>query len=74
MPSPIGLLAIADQPRGEVTGAWGMNGLFTVAGGLGSVLLSLFFGFNTAVYTALLLYARALPIFRPVRDRQFAPT
>jgi hypothetical protein len=37
------------------------------------VLLSLFLGFNAAVYTALLLYALALLIFRPMRDSHFAP-
>jgi hypothetical protein len=68
MPFPIGVLAIADKPRGAVAWAWGMNGLFTVVGGLGSVLLSLFFGFNTAIYVALALYALALLIYRPMRD------
>jgi spermidine synthase len=72
MPFPIGVLAIADKPRGAVAWAWGMNGLFTVVGGLGSVLLSLFFGFNAAVYTALLLYGLAMLIFRPMRDSQLA--
>jgi hypothetical protein len=41
---------------------WGIDGLFTVVGGLGSVPLSLFFGFNAAIYTALALYALALLI------------
>jgi hypothetical protein len=74
MPFPIGVLAIADKPRGAVAWAWGMNGLFTVVGGLGSVLLSLFFGFNAAIYTALSLYALSLLIFRPMRDSSFAHT
>jgi spermidine synthase len=68
MPFPIGVLAIADKPRGAVAWAWGMNGLFTVVGGLSSVLLSLFFGFNAAIYTALALYAVALLLYRPMRD------
>jgi spermidine synthase len=72
MPFPIGVLAIADKPRGAVAWAWGMNGLFTVVGGLGSVLLSLFFGFNTAIYVALALYALALLIYRPMRDSNVA--
>jgi hypothetical protein len=69
---PIGVLAIVDKPRGAVAWAGGMNGLFTVVGGLGSVLLSLFFGFNAAVYTALSLHALALLIFRPMRDSSVA--
>ena len=72
MPFPIGVLAIADKPRGAVAWAWGMNGLFTVVGGLGSVLLSLIFGFNAAIYTALSLYALSLLVFRPMRDSSFA--
>jgi hypothetical protein len=72
MPFPIGVLAIADKPRGAVAWAWGMNGLFTVVGGLGSVLLSLFFGFNAAIYSALSLYALALLVFRPMRDSRVA--
>jgi spermidine synthase len=74
MPFPIGVLAIADKPNGAVAWAWGMNGLFTVVGGLGSVLLSLFFGFNAAIYIALSLYALALLIFRPMRDSSVAVT
>jgi hypothetical protein len=74
MPFPIGVLAIADKPRGAIAWAWGMNGLFTVVGGLGSVLLSLFIGFNAAIYTALSLYALALLIFRPMRDSRVALT
>ena len=74
MPFPIGVLAIADKPRGAVAWAWGMNGLFTVVGGLGSVLLSLFFGFNAAIYTALSLYAVALLVFRRMRDSRVAVT
>ncbi len=72
MPFPIGVPAITDKPPGAVAWAWGMNGLFTVVGGLGSVLLSLFFGFNAAIYTALSLYALALLIFRPMRDSGLA--
>jgi hypothetical protein len=36
-----------------------MNSLFTVAGGFGSVLLSLFLGFRITLLVALLLYAGA---------------
>jgi hypothetical protein len=70
MPFPLGVLAIADHPRGAVAWAWGMNGLFTVAGGLMSMLLSLWYGFNMAITLALCLYALAMITYRPLRDAQ----
>jgi spermidine synthase len=68
MPFPLGILAIAHQPRGAIAWAWGMNGLFTVIGGLASVLLSLKLGFNLTIVIALALYACALAVFRKMRD------
>jgi spermidine synthase len=68
MPFPLGILAIAHQPRGAIAWAWGMNGLFTVIGGLGSVLLGLELGFNFTIVIALALYACALAVFRKMRD------
>ena len=68
MPFPLGILAIAHQPRGAIAWAWGMNGLFTVVGGLASVVMSLLMGFNFAVLVALVLYAAALGVFRRMRD------
>jgi len=67
MPFPLGILAIAHQPRGAIAWAWGMNGLFTVVGGLLSVLLSVAFGFNAAILFALGLYALAFAVFRKLR-------
>ena len=64
MPFPLGILAIANHPRGAIAWAWGMNGLFTVVGGLGSVLISLVFGFNAAIIVALILYALAFAVFK----------
>src|SRR6202011_3848860 len=49
MPFPLGILAIANQPRGAIAWAWGMNGLFTVIGGLTSVFLGLELGFNFTI-------------------------
>ena len=63
MPFPLGVLAIADRPRGAIAWAWGMNGLCTVVGGLISVLISIFFGFNAAVICALALYGVAWRAF-----------
>jgi hypothetical protein len=67
MPFPLGILAIANRPPGAVAWAWGMNGLFTVAGGLLSVLLSMILGFNTAIVIALVLYAVAFAVFPLLR-------
>ena len=68
MPFPLGILAIANQPRGAIAWAWGMNGLFTVVGGLASVVISLFRGFNFAISVALVLYAVAMVVFASMRD------
>jgi hypothetical protein len=68
MPFPLGVLAIAGQPRGAIAWAWGMNGLFTVVGGLLSVPLSIAFGFNVAILVALGVYALAFGAFRKLRD------
>jgi spermidine synthase len=68
MPFPLGILAIANQPRGAIAWAWGMNGLFTVIGGLASVFLGLELGFNFTIVIALALYACALAVFRKMRD------
>jgi hypothetical protein len=63
MPFPLGILAIANKPREVVAWAWGMNGLFTVAGGFLSMLISMAFGFNVAITFALALYAVAFAVF-----------
>lgn len=68
MPFPLGILAIEQRPRGAVAWAWGMNGLFTVVGGLLSVVISVLLGFNAAVLLALALYALALATFPRLRQ------
>jgi len=68
MPFPLGILAIEHQPRGAIAWAWGMNGLFTVIGGLASVFASLLWGFNITVVLALILYGGALAVFKKMRD------
>ena len=60
MPFPLGILAVERVARGAVAWAWGMNGLFTVVGGLASVLLSVYLGFNAALVVALAMYAVAM--------------
>jgi hypothetical protein len=74
MPFPLGVLAIAGRPRGAVAWAWGMNGLFTVIGGLLSMLLSLWYGFNFAIMFALCLYVLAFAAYRPLRDARGTAT
>jgi spermidine synthase len=71
MPFPLGVLAIKDRPPGAVAWAWGMNGLFTVVGGLLSMLMSLRCGFNFAMVLALGLYLLAFVSFRALRDAKF---
>lgn len=68
MPFPLGILAIEQQPRGAIAWAWGMNGLFTVIGGLASVLISLEVGFNLTICSALVLYGCALAVYRKMRN------
>jgi len=68
MPFPLGVLAIENQPRGAIAWAWGMNGIFTVAGGLMSALLSLEAGFNVTIFVALACYVGALSVFARMRD------
>jgi hypothetical protein len=67
MPFPLGILALANQPTSAIAWAWGMNGVFTVAGGLLAVVLSAMFGFNITILFALSLYAAALLVFRRMR-------
>lgn len=64
MPFPLGILALRGQPRSAVAWAWGMNGLFTVIGGLASALLSLVFGFKATMIVALAIYSVALIAYR----------
>jgi hypothetical protein len=68
MPFPLGLLELANRPRGAVAWAWSMNGLFTTIGGVVSALLSLALGFRMTLLVALGLYALAAVAFAWVRQ------
>lgn len=68
MPFPLGVLAIENQPRGAIAWAWGMNGVFTVVGGLLSAILSLKVGFTATILVAIACYVGALSTFRGMRD------
>lgn len=73
MPFPLGILAIQHQPRGAIAWAWGMNGLFTVIGGLASVVIGLEKGFNFAIVVALVLYGLACAVYTRMRDTVTSP-
>ena len=67
MPFPLGILTIEKQPKGSIAWAWAMNGLFTVIGGLGSVLLSIFYGFKVTLVIAMLIYLCAFWMYSRLR-------
>jgi hypothetical protein len=68
MPFPLGILAIEQRPSGAIAWAWAMNGLFTVIGGILSVVLSIFYGFRVTLLAALLIYGLALVLFPRMRE------
>jgi spermidine synthase len=71
MPFPLGILALRNQPRGAIAWAWGLNGLFTVLGGLASVMMSIFLGFRFTLVVAAGIYIVAFWCF--ARLRQISP-
>jgi hypothetical protein len=72
MPFPLGILALQRQPQGAIAWAWGLNGLFTVIGGLASVLVSLFLGFKITLLVALTIYLIAFWLFSKFRQVSLA--
>jgi spermidine synthase len=67
MPFPLGILTLANRPSGAIAWAWGMNGLFTVVGGLLAIIFSIEWGFSITLLIACLLYVLALWIFSKIR-------
>ena len=67
MPFPLGITAIRDLPAGAVAWAWGINGVFTVMGGVVSMLASLLVGFQLTLLGGLALYALAFLAFARLR-------
>lgn len=65
MPFPLGILASSPQ---TLAWAWSANGIFTVVGGLASVVCSLWLGFQLTTVLALLLYAFCMVLFPRLRD------
>lgn len=69
MPFPLGILWLEGHPRGAVAWAWGVNGVFTVLGGVTSGVLALHLGFQATVLIALGVYAAAGLVFALLRRR-----
>ena len=63
MPFPLGILLIENHSKGAIAWAWGMNGLFTVIGGILSVLISIYFGFSTTLIFSMLIYMLAYLLY-----------
>ena len=68
MPFPLGILAIEKQPKGAIAWCWGLNGLFTIIGGILSVVFSIYLGFNQTLYFAIGLYVIAFFTFSRIRQ------
>ena len=68
MPFPLGVLAVANQAYGAVAWAWAFNGLFTVVGGLASVLLSIYFGFQKTLLIATAVYLLGFVMYARIRQ------
>ncbi len=68
MPFPLGILTLGNLPRGAVAWAWGMNGLFTVIGGLAGVVTSITWGFQATLLIASFQYVVALLAFARIRS------
>jgi spermidine synthase len=66
---PLGILMLKDEPAGSVAWAWAMNGLFTVVGGLMSVVLSIYLGFTITLIIALLIYVLGFFAFINFRNK-----
>lgn len=63
MPFPLGILGLQRKPAGAIAWAWAMNGLFTVVGGIASVLLSIYCGFRITLCVAMAIYICAAILF-----------
>ncbi len=67
MPFPLGIMTIKNQPQGSIAWAWAMNGLFTVIGGISSVLLSTYAGFRVTLIVAMVVYVVAFFAYNRLR-------
>ena len=71
MAFPLGILCVEQHSRSAVAWAWGINGLFTVIGGLASVLLSIYVGFTVTEMIALGIYAVAFATMARLRPKLY---
>ncbi len=67
MAFPLGIVTLKDEPRGAIAWAWGVNGLFTVIGGLASVVSSMLLGHGMTLVLALMTYVIAFGVFSRMR-------
>lgn len=67
MPFPLGISTLEFQPDGVIAWAWGMNGLFTIIGGLLAVIFSIQWGFTITLLIASCTYLLALIVFSRIR-------
>ncbi len=67
MPFPMGCLLIEKKPDGAIAWAWAMNGLFTTAGGFGSILISIYLGFNIALLMGIAFYLLATLMYYRIK-------
>lgn len=63
MPFPLGILWLEKLPRGAIAWAWGINGLFTVLGGMITGLLSMIMGFKITLLIGLGIYCVAFAVY-----------
>ena len=69
MPFAIGIAGSHDKGKGAVGWAWAINGLFTVLGGVCSIVLAIYIGFFDTLMIAFIIYVLAgmlLPRFSRV--------
>jgi hypothetical protein len=67
MPFPLGISTLESQPDGVIAWAWGMNGLFTIVGGLLAVIFSIQWGFTVTLLIACATYMLAFFVFSRMR-------
>lgn len=72
MPFPLGILWVERRPQGAVAWAWGLNGVFTVVGGVATAVLAMAFGFRVTVMIALAIYGVAFGLFAAMRAAEAA--
>jgi hypothetical protein len=77
MPFPLGILWLSDHPEGAIAWAWGINGLFTIFGGLFASIVSMLIGFDATFMIGIGIYCLAFFVMRKMcfknTDPNFRP-